>query len=102
MAHGCSITTPGWTGGVAFALHPGDDRGLAVGFLGIEVWPPMLMSIEMVGDISIPLMLFALGVRLADSRISAVGFGLFRCGAAPAGGHGAGLGPASNARAAAA
>ena len=27
--------------------------GLAVGFLGIEVWP-LLMSIEMVGDISIP------------------------------------------------
>ena len=51
--------------------------GLAVGFLGIEVWPPLLMSIEMVGDISIPLMLFALGVRLADSRISAVGFGVF-------------------------
>ncbi len=51
--------------------------GLAVGFLGIEVWPPLLMSIKMVGDISIPLMLFALGVRLADSRISAVGFGIF-------------------------
>ncbi len=51
--------------------------GLAVGFLGIEVWPPLLMSIRMVGDISIPLMLFALGVRLADSRISAVGFGVF-------------------------
>jgi predicted permease len=51
--------------------------GLAVGFLGIEVWPPLLMSIKMVGDISIPLMLFALGVRLADSRISAVSFGLF-------------------------
>ena len=51
--------------------------GLAVGLLGIEVWPPLLMSIKMVGDISIPLMLFALGVRLADSRISAVGFGVF-------------------------
>ena len=51
--------------------------GLAVGFLGIEVWPPLLMSIEMVGDISIPLMLFAVGARLADSRISAVGFGVF-------------------------
>ena len=51
--------------------------GLAVGFLGIEVWPPLLMSIKMVGDISLPLMLFALGVRLADSRISAVGFGVF-------------------------
>ena len=51
--------------------------GLTVGFLGIEVWPPLLMSIKMVGDISIPLMLFALGVRLAESRIAAVGFGLF-------------------------
>ncbi len=51
--------------------------GLAVGVLGVEVWSPLLMSIKMVGDISIPLMLFALGVRLADSRISAVGFGVF-------------------------
>ncbi|TAH43566.1 MAG: AEC family transporter [Betaproteobacteria bacterium] len=51
--------------------------GLAVSLLGIEVWPPLLMSIRMVGDISIPLMLFALGVRMADSRISAVGFGVF-------------------------
>lgn len=51
--------------------------GLAVGLAGIEVWPPLLMSVKMVGDISIPLMLFALGVRLADSKITAVGFGLF-------------------------
>lgn len=51
--------------------------GLAVGLAGIEVWPPLLTSIKMVGDISIPLMLFALGVRLAESRINAVGFGLF-------------------------
>ncbi|KAI5914151.1 AEC family transporter [Thauera sp. 2A1] len=51
--------------------------GLAVGLAGIEVWPPLLMSIRMVGDVSIPLMLFALGVRLADSRINAVGFGVF-------------------------
>lgn len=51
--------------------------GLAVGLAGIEVWPPLLMSIKMVGDISIPLMLFALGVRLSDSRINAVGFGFF-------------------------
>ena len=51
--------------------------GLAVGLLGIEVWPPLLLSVKMVGDISIPLMLFALGVRMADSRITALGFGLF-------------------------
>ncbi len=51
--------------------------GLAVGQSGLEVWPPLLTAIRMVGDISIPLMLFALGVRLAESRIEAVGFGLF-------------------------
>jgi len=51
--------------------------GLGVGLAGIEVWPPLLTAIRMVGDISIPLMLFALGVRLAESRIDAVGFGLF-------------------------
>jgi len=51
--------------------------GLAVSLLGIELWPPLLLSVKMVGDISIPLMLFALGVRLADSRITALGFGCF-------------------------
>jgi len=51
--------------------------GLAVSLLGIELWPPLLLSVKMVGDIAIPLMLFALGARLAESRIGAVGFGLF-------------------------
>lgn len=51
--------------------------GIAVGVSGVEVWPPLLMAIRMVGDIAIPLMLLALGVRLADSRIGAIGFGLF-------------------------
>jgi predicted permease len=51
--------------------------GLTVSVAGIELWPPLLQSIRMLGDIAIPLMLFALGVRLADARIAAVGFGLF-------------------------
>jgi predicted permease len=51
--------------------------GIAVSLTGYQVWPPLLTSIKMVGDICVPLMLFALGVRLADSRISALGFGLF-------------------------
>jgi malate permease and related proteins len=51
--------------------------GLAVSLGGVTIWPPLLLAIRMVGDISIPLMLFALGVRLADSRIHAIGFGLF-------------------------
>lgn len=51
--------------------------GLEVGLAGWELWPPLLTAIRMVGDISIPLMLFALGVRMADSRIQSIGFGLF-------------------------
>ena len=43
--------------------------GLAVGIAGIEVWPPAMLAIKMLGDISIPLMLFALGVRISESRI---------------------------------
>ncbi len=51
--------------------------GLAVALAGVEIWPPVLTAIRMVGDISVPLMLFALGVRLNDSRITAVGKGVF-------------------------
>ncbi|MBI1906491.1 MAG: AEC family transporter [Rhodocyclales bacterium] len=49
--------------------------GLAVGMSGVQVWPPLMTAIRMLGEISIPLMLFALGVRLTDSRITAVGAG---------------------------
>ena len=51
--------------------------GLAVSLGGIEVWPPLLLALRMVGDIAIPLMLFALGVRIAQARIGAVRIGLF-------------------------
>lgn len=51
--------------------------GLAVGIAGIEIWPPLLTAIKMLGDISIPLMLFALGVRLTDARLTALGLGVF-------------------------
>ena len=40
--------------------------GIAVALIKIPIWPPALMAIRMVGDISIPLLLFALGVRLTD------------------------------------
>src|SRR5690606_40044943 len=52
--------------------------GLAVAIAGLEVWSPLLTSIRMLGEISIPLMLFALGARLADSTIAAVGRGVLR------------------------
>ncbi|MEC5397950.1 AEC family transporter [Uliginosibacterium sp. H1] len=45
--------------------------GLAVSLLDIELWPPLVISIRMLGDISIPLMLFALGVRMCDINFSA-------------------------------
>ena len=50
--------------------------GLGLGLAHIEVWPPLLTTTRMVGEMSIVLMLFGLGVRIADSRVSALGFGL--------------------------
>lgn len=40
--------------------------GLAIGGLNISVWSPMMVMIEMLGDVAIPLLLFSLGVRLVD------------------------------------
>ncbi|GAB2904039.1 AEC family transporter [Uliginosibacterium flavum] len=40
--------------------------GLAVSLLGIQVWQPAVAALRMLGDICIPLMLFALGVRMTD------------------------------------
>ncbi len=57
--------------------------GLAVGIAGVEIWPPLMLAIKMLGDISIPLMLFALGVRLTESRITSIGIGLFASAARP-------------------
>ncbi len=51
--------------------------GLVVAVSGVEVWSPLMLAIKMLGDIAIPLMLFALGVRLNDSRITSVGLGVF-------------------------
>ncbi len=52
--------------------------GLAVSLLHFPLWQPLWLGIKMLGDVSIPLLLFSLGVRLTDSRhadwkISAVG-----------------------------
>lgn len=57
--------------------------GLAVGIAGVEIWSPLMTSIRMLGEISIPLMLFALGVRLTDSRMASVGMGVFVAAARP-------------------
>ncbi|NJM32102.1 MAG: AEC family transporter [Limnobacter sp.] len=44
--------------------------GIAVSALKVSVWGPLLYAIQMTGDVSIPLLLFALGVRLTQSRLS--------------------------------
>ena len=49
--------------------------GLAVVIGDFAIWEPLLVAIRMLGEISIPLMLFALGVRMADSTIGQIGHG---------------------------
>ncbi|MBE7460948.1 MAG: AEC family transporter [Zoogloeaceae bacterium] len=50
--------------------------GLAMSLSGIALWPPLLTAIRMLGDISIPLLLFTLGVRLAGASFHAWRIGL--------------------------
>jgi predicted permease len=40
--------------------------GLTVALLKIPVWEPALIAIRMLGDVSVPLLLFSLGVRMTD------------------------------------
>ena len=57
--------------------------GLVVSLLHMPLWPPLKMAIRMLGDVSIPLLLFSLGVRLAGSRLAAVRVGLWGAVARP-------------------
>ncbi|MDD5298049.1 MAG: AEC family transporter [Rhodocyclaceae bacterium] len=41
--------------------------GLLISFTGISLWPPLVKGVSMMGEISIPLLLFSLGVRLNDT-----------------------------------
>jgi predicted permease len=43
--------------------------GLSVSLSSLTLWPPLLLSIKLLGDVSIPLLLFSLGVRLTQSAI---------------------------------
>lgn len=40
--------------------------GLTVALLKVPVWQPALIAIKMLGDVSVPLLLFSLGVRMTD------------------------------------
>lgn len=44
--------------------------GLLVATLKITLWAPLLVGIKMLGDISVPLMLFALGVRMTGFTLN--------------------------------
>ena len=60
--------------------------GFAVGQLNIQVWPPIYVSIKMLGDISIPLALFGLGVRLTDGAMKQWRIGIVAAIARPVAG----------------
>ena len=40
--------------------------GLTVAMFRIPIWQPLLTAIKMLGDVSVPLLLFSLGVRMTD------------------------------------
>ena len=55
-----------WRIPVVFAA----TAGLLVATLKITLWAPLLIGIKMLGDISVPLMLFALGVRMTGFTLN--------------------------------
>ena len=44
--------------------------GLTVATLKFPIWQPLVMAIKMLGDVSVPLLLFSLGVRMTDVSFS--------------------------------
>ena len=40
--------------------------GAVIGLLPVALWPPLLVAVKLLGNISVPLLLFALGVRMTD------------------------------------
>ncbi|HQR05043.1 MAG: AEC family transporter [Proteobacteria bacterium] len=57
--------------------------GLAVGSSGLALWPPLATAFRMLGDISIPLALFSLGVRLTEGAFKEWRIGLIGAVARP-------------------
>ena len=55
-----------WRGPVVFAAI----IGVTVAILKIPLWAPLVMAIKMLGDVSVPLLLFSLGVRMTDVSFS--------------------------------
>ena len=54
--------------------------GVAVSLSGVTLWPPLLSACKLLADISLGLMIFSLGVRLASTRVGSM-FGIGLAGA---------------------
>ena len=50
--------------------------GLGLNLTGIHVWAPLMTAVHLLGEISVPLMMFALGVRLANITLAESHLGL--------------------------
>jgi len=64
--------------------------GLAIALLGLPVWQPIVQALQLLGNVAIPLLLFALGVRMQDVRFDALGASLAGALARPLFGMGLG------------
>lgn len=47
--------------------------GLGISLLQIAVWPPVVNALQLMGNVAVPLLLFALGVRMREVRFDALG-----------------------------
>lgn len=50
--------------------------GIALSFGGLTLWPPLYTGIHMMGEISVPLMLFSLGVKVAEAPLEHLKLGI--------------------------
>lgn len=57
--------------------------GLVFSLSGCEVWQPVMSATRLLGDISVGLMIFALGVRLSSAKLGSVGIGVVAAVATP-------------------
>jgi len=57
--------------------------GLTLNFTGTEIWPPLHAGAKMLGDISVPLLLFVLGARLVDADFHEFRLGLWGAAVCP-------------------
>jgi predicted permease len=46
--------------------------GLGISLLQLPVWPPLVEALQLMGNVAVPLLLFALGVRMREVRFDAL------------------------------